>query len=103
AAMASPGISELIERHPRALVVEAVRAALAVRRERRSGPEDLAEEVAASLRPSLRRAINATGVILHTNLGRAPLAEEAVAAVAVRRSAPPTGPAWATTSARSLP
>ena len=33
-------------------------------------------------RPSLRPVINATGVIIHTNLGRAPLSEEAIAAMA---------------------
>jgi L-seryl-tRNA(Ser) seleniumtransferase len=36
---------------------------------------------AAYAQPSLRRVINATGVILHTNLGRAPLAHAAVAAI----------------------
>jgi L-seryl-tRNA(Ser) seleniumtransferase len=35
----------------------------------------------AKRRPGLRRTINATGIVLHTNLGRAPLAAEAIAAV----------------------
>ena len=45
-----------------------------------SGPA-LAARVSALLQPSLRRVINATGVVLHTNLGRAPLAERALARV----------------------
>src|SRR5205807_9200608 len=48
-------------------------------------PGDLAERLREELRtaraPSLRRVLNATGVIVHTNLGRAPLAEEAIAQV----------------------
>ena len=53
-------------------------------------PEVLARQVgerlAAKLKPTLRPAINATGVIVHTNLGRAPLsadAREAMDAVAL--------------------
>jgi L-seryl-tRNA(Ser) seleniumtransferase len=43
---------------------------------------DLAARAAARLTPSLRRVLNATGVVVHTNLGRAPLAAAAREAVA---------------------
>ncbi|MGB2874505.1 MAG: L-seryl-tRNA(Sec) selenium transferase, partial [Gaiellaceae bacterium] len=70
---------------PEALAVEAARAALARAREAiQAGhdPGDLAEQALQELRsartPSLRRTLNATGVIVHTNLGRAPLPETAL-------------------------
>jgi L-seryl-tRNA(Ser) seleniumtransferase len=70
---------------PRPLLVSAARSALArAREELQAGaePGDLVErvesELAAARGPRLRRAINATGVIVHTNLGRAPLAREAL-------------------------
>jgi len=47
-----------------------------------SGDVDLVARARARLRPSLRRVLNATGVVVHTNLGRAPLAADARAAVA---------------------
>jgi L-seryl-tRNA(Ser) seleniumtransferase len=78
-------LSDLAERHGRPLVLAAVRAALArAREEVRAGypAGDLvaraAAELDASLRPSLRRVLNATGVVVHTNLGRAPLPEAAL-------------------------
>jgi len=74
---------------PRPLAVAAARAALdRARSEIRSGrePGDLIEltlaELDAARAPSLRTVFNATGVIVHTNLGRAPLAEEAILRVA---------------------
>jgi len=66
-----------------------VRATVAQARETADAPADdaaWAEAIASRLtelaRPSLRRVINATGVVLHTNLGRAPLAAAAIDAVA---------------------
>ena len=44
--------------------------------------EGVLEELGRARRPSLRRVLNATGVLVHTNLGRAPLAEAALARVA---------------------
>jgi L-seryl-tRNA(Ser) seleniumtransferase len=44
--------------------------------------DDLVAQARERLRPQLRRVLNATGVVLHTNLGRAPLAPQARAAIA---------------------
>lgn len=82
AVLADPDVAPLLNRHPRGQVVDAARAALAGRREALAGADGLPAEIAERLRPSLRRVINATGVILHTNLGRAPLAAPAVDAAA---------------------
>src|SRR5688500_12769986 len=80
-----PELADLAERHGRPPVLAAVRAALArAREEVKAGypAGDLvaraAAELAASLRPGLRRVLNATGVVVHTNLGRAPLAKAAL-------------------------
>ena len=78
----------LLRAHGRTLVLSAVQAVLA--RERAAGSVSDASsrwaEVEATILKlrgqALRPCINATGVILHTNLGRAPLAERAAAAAA---------------------
>ena len=85
--LAAPGLSALLAAHPRSLVVKAARAA--VDQARVNGGAAPAEgwdaAVSAAVRrlavPSLAPVINATGVVLHTNLGRAPLAPAAIAAI----------------------
>ena len=76
----------LVERHGRAPVLGALRAALddARARGRAEPAEDLVAAAARLLErpPSLRPVLNATGVIVHTNLGRAPLPRAALERVA---------------------
>ncbi|MEK1945223.1 MAG: L-seryl-tRNA(Sec) selenium transferase, partial [Ensifer adhaerens] len=86
----APAVAPLVERHGRVVVTEELRLVLGEIREMvRSGglPPD-ADGVMASLmsrldyrdRSNLRPLFNLTGTVLHTNLGRALLAEEAIAA-----------------------
>src|SRR5579864_2420928 len=60
-----PSVRALAREHAHDAIVAAVREALRLGRD---------------LRPKLRPVINATGIVLHTNLGRAPIAEEAATA-----------------------
>ena len=78
-----PSVDELNTRlesrvgaYPRSMVLTEIRHVLTEARQslRTSGLEQqVLDRLAAIARPSMRRVINATGVVLHTNLGRAPL------------------------------
>jgi L-seryl-tRNA(Ser) seleniumtransferase len=80
-----PSVDELARCSDDPLAVEAARMVLARAREDiQAGAEPgdldkrLLAELAVARTPKLRRALNATGVVVHTNLGRAPLAEAAL-------------------------
>src|ERR1035438_9861262 len=89
----TPECQTLLETYPRKAVLFAARKALAELRVQISSgrhmetslqesinnvPEVMAEQLALEKRYSLRAVINATGVVLHTNLGRAPLSSSAL-------------------------
>jgi L-seryl-tRNA(Ser) seleniumtransferase len=94
--MRMPAVEALSDLHGRSLVLAAVRAALDAARQSLLRQEAAAPnapdtdsiicrveaEIAAVSQPSLRPAFNLTGTVLHTNLGRAVLPQEAIAAVA---------------------
>jgi L-seryl-tRNA(Ser) seleniumtransferase len=92
-----PAFRPLEQAYGRAAVIDAIRAEAQTLRERLSAGTDISRDsgdVASSIeegarrrleterQPSLASVINATGVVIHTNLGRAPLARAAVERIA---------------------
>lgn len=86
----APELAPRVKELGRELVVEACRTVVDAARtgilEGRAveipGPAQVEETLVALTKPRLREVLNATGVVLHTNLGRAPLAPRAVERIA---------------------
>jgi L-seryl-tRNA(Ser) seleniumtransferase len=88
ALLETEAVHTLLNQHPRGVVLDAVRSAIDAARSagqfhrtEQQWMESIVSAVRQRTQPSLRRVINATGVVLHTNLGRAPLADVAVRAI----------------------
>jgi L-seryl-tRNA(Ser) seleniumtransferase len=82
--LGDPRLTDAVESLGRGTVKQTVSVVLQRSREGAVAPEDVVDVVVASLpraAGSLRPVVNATGVVVHTNLGRAPLSDAAVDAV----------------------
>ena len=89
--LAEPALVEQAQAHGRHVVTDAIRTELAsVREAIRAGAalpdagalrDGVLHRIEAASLPRLRRVFNLTGTVLHTNLGRATLPEEAIAAI----------------------
>jgi L-seryl-tRNA(Ser) seleniumtransferase len=93
-----PAVGTLIDHHGRQVMTAILRSILAEARQRAREGASLPDEIAllaaiearaeASARPRLRTVFNLTGTVLHTNLGRAALPEEAITAMVAAASQP---------------
>ncbi|GAB3117935.1 L-seryl-tRNA(Sec) selenium transferase [Janibacter alkaliphilus] len=84
AVLADPQVADALARHDRATVKATVTAAQQQAREGTISPDEVVAATLAALptrASSLTPVLNATGVVVHTNLGRAPLSPNAIQAV----------------------